>query len=139
MFEHNTFYIIYKSNLSYGIEYKKVKGKYKYELGSTYEFTTGIKLKNPIIEMYYEMNRHGRVITCPSYRWNGANWCPDTKKVLIPSLGHDILTQMYRDGYLLDEHIPIFNDLFAQHCKECNMPTWQYKFYRQILRGYWRE
>jgi hypothetical protein len=138
MFVHQTIYRVYKANYSCAINYMKVRGKLKYELQDSYVFTTGILLDTPISERYYSMNRYGVVCAYSKYRWNGADWCPDTKKVIIPSLGHDILCQMFWDGYLEEEHIPIFNDLFIQHCLDCEMPQWQASFYRRRLRGYWR-
>jgi hypothetical protein len=121
------------------IVFKKIKNsKYKYELLNTYGFYSGIK-NHVIYHKYYTLYADGYVEAKPGYRWDGATGALDTDSVMRASLGHDILTQLYHDGMLEAKHIPIFNDLFEQHCKEDFMSKWQRSLYRGLIKLWWRK
>ena len=86
-----------------------VKG-YKYRLEGTVITTVpmGVLGTAPEVHTRFITLRRGKTYGAPSvlvirdgYAWNGSSGpTPDTQKVMRPSLVHDALYQLLRDGYI---------------------------------------
>lgn len=91
----------------------KYKQGYKYQLQEYYIIDVGIKLKYHIGNSYTELTRKGNLIIFKGYAWNGASGVPDFKFFLLPSLVHDALYQLMREGHLPRHYRKEVDMLFA--------------------------
>lgn len=73
---------------------------YKYQLKDLEIFKTSIRPPTDLVSDFIALSRDGDLYCNPGYAWDGATGYPDFESVLRPSLGHDALCQLMREGLL---------------------------------------
>ena len=79
----------------------KYKSGYKYQLAEIFVCMTGIKPDTSIIANMLALHETGRLTINSGYAWDGPSGpAIDTKNFMTPSLVHDALYQLMREGHL---------------------------------------
>lgn len=121
------------------------KGNYKYQLYKERIFQLGFEPGESIFDnvpfsQIYFSKAHGRYVDCcgfihlwangrlvllRGYGWDGVTWFPDLAKLIIPSLVHDALYQLIRNGILsLDPFREEADKQLNQMCRDRKMMAW---------------
>ena len=106
------------------MKYRKLS-RYKYETVGDTEFQCLVRPEHDIITSYGLLRKDGSGVVFDHYAWDGASgptW--DDKTNMTPSLVHDFLYQLMREGYL------------PQSARE---PTDQTLHNMCVARGMWKE
>ena len=75
-----------------------------------------------------------RALIRPFYYWDGATMIPDTKKLMTPSLIHDMLYQIAREGAIPSKFSPEeFIHLANKEFKEQYLANGGYKWYSWVI------
>ena len=82
--------------------YKK-RRKYKYILQSAVEIQAKVKVDKESTIGPLTIRPDGYLLIQPGYAWDGATGCPDFNSILYPSLIHDAMYQLMREGVLNSE------------------------------------
>ena len=101
--------------------YKK-RRRYKYNLQSAVEIQVHVKVDKETTIGPLTIRPDGYLLIQPGYAWDGASSCPDVKSILYPSLIHDALYQLMREGILdIDVDRIIADRLLRDLCIEKGM------------------
>ena len=99
------------------------KAGYKYQLAESYSIQTPVTPPAQILTGYLVLKSNGMLHILKGYAWDGASgptW--DTPAALRPSLCHDALYSLMRDGLLpFDQWRLVTDKFFRQLCKEDGM------------------
>jgi hypothetical protein len=116
------------------IRYRKTT-PYKYQLLETGYFNTGI---DPIIHRhlpFIDFLEGGRLIVYSGYSWDGPSGPAfDTKNFMRPSLVHDALYQMIREGVLPVSFRSAADDLLRDMCIEDGMSKFRAFYVHKTVR-----
>lgn len=119
----------------------KYKCGYKYQSDESYNVVTGIVPRQEIDTRFLRLDKSGRLLIRSGFAWDGASGpAIDTKNFMAPSLVHDALYQLIRDGYLDYSCRKAADLLLRTHCKICGMwrvrAWWVYVSVR-AFGGWW--
>jgi len=121
-------------------EYSKYKGrKYKYILDRPFTIVTGIHPLTPIKHPYFTIGVDSVLKISNGYAWDGATGVPSllqTKKLVRPSLVHDVFCQAIEEGYLSKGVRKEADKLFRVLCEEEGMPEIVVTTMYKLVRGY---
>jgi len=79
----------------------KYKSGYKYQLADTYKCKVDITPKEMILTYYITISQSGVLIIHKGYCWDGPSGpAIDTKNFMRPSLIHDALYELMRQGFI---------------------------------------
>jgi len=96
---------------------------YKYQLATSYQIHTPVTPPEQISTDYLTLETNGLLHIARGYAWDGASgptW--DTPAAMRPSLVHDALYQLMREGLLpFDQWRLVADKFFRQLCKEDGM------------------
>jgi len=98
------------------ILYKK-RRKYKYNLHSDFEYSTGIQLEHPAELRFIEMDANGYLVIKSGYSWDGPSGpTVDTKNFMQGSLVHDALYQLMREGVITQHQRKRADEILREIC-----------------------
>ena len=110
------------------IQYKK-RRKYKYNLHSDKEYSTGIQVDKPKDGKYLEIDAKGKLLIKKGYSWDGPSGpAIDTKNFMQGSLVHDALYQLMREGNIDPINREKADKILREICREDGMSR---------LRAWW--
>lgn len=116
------------------MRYRK-RRKWKYTLEDQYEQSIGRQFPN--IQFKFIEIENGRLYIAEQYAWDGASGPTiDTKNTMTPSLVHDALYQLMREGLLSDDFKADADRIFYEMLKERGM--WFIRarlWYRAVVIG----
>jgi len=103
------------------IKYKKRK-RYKYNLHSEVQYSTGLTVENPKNLGLLEIDSNGLITIRIGYSWDGPSGPTiDTKNFMRGSLVHDALYQLMREGVLNQEDRERADEILRDICIEDGM------------------
>lgn len=109
---------------------------YKYKLEELTRFKCP-HLNNLWIDTPYIDIKYGCVFIYPGYAWDGASGpLPDTRRNLVPSLFHDAIYQLVREGRLKGSYRVWADEEFGRLCKEWGTWGWVADGYVAVLLQY---
>jgi len=116
------------------IEYKK-RRKYKYNLHSDYEHSTGITVDDPCDTKFLKIDSNGKLLIKNGYSWDGPSGPTiDTKNFMRGSLLHDALYQLMRECVVDQNQRKRADEILREICREDGMSKvrawWVYKAVR---------
>ena len=82
-----------------GTHYKRVNGRYKYELLQNIKIQTSIYFYD-VAHPFFNLTKGGELVARKGYQWDGATCCPDFAFGFKGFLFHDVGYQMLREGRL---------------------------------------
>lgn len=82
-----------------GVHYKRINGRYKYELLQDVKVQTSIYFNN-VSHAFFALTDAGALTARKGYQWDGATSCPDFAFGFKGFLFHDVGYQMLREGRL---------------------------------------
>ena len=111
------------------------KGGYKYRLDEYYRVDIPVWPIKPVETEYIKLSLFGRLEIMEGYNWDGPSGPTfDTKNFMRPSLVHDALYQLMREGHLQGGNSPTrktIDKLLQRQCIEDGMSRvrawWVYK------------
>ena len=110
------------------IKYKK-RRKYKYNLHSEFEYSTGIKVDKPKDLGYVKIDSNGKLEIKKGYSWDGPSGPTiDTKNFMQGSLVHDALYQLMREGVIAQDQRKKADDILRKICIKDGM---------SVIRAWW--
>lgn len=96
--------------------------KYKYELRRHITFGLPIEFTTTFGNQYLFVLKGGSWVQVrESYAWDGASFFPDFANCLIPSLIHDVLYQLLREGKAGNVTRSIADEIFYRACRRCGV------------------
>jgi len=106
----------------------KYRSGYKYQLAEAYVIDTDITPPYDISTEYIDLYADGRLVIRNGYAWDGPSGpTVDTKNFMTPSLVHDALYQLMRQGHLSGVWRYFIDKLLIDMCKErkmCGVRRW---------------
>ena len=103
------------------IKYKK-RRKYKYNLHSDCNYSTGIEVAVPKTSGLVQINAAGKLLIKTGYSWDGPSGPTiDTKNFMRGSLVHDALYQLMREGVLEQYDRKRADDILREICRADGM------------------
>ena len=103
------------------IKYKKRK-KYKYNLHSDKDYSTGIKVDKPKNGKHLQIDAKGELVIKAGYSWDGPSGPTiDTKNFMQGSLVHDALYQLMREGHIDPSNRKKAVKILRKICREDDM------------------
>lgn len=103
------------------IKYKK-RRKYKYNLHSDFEYSTGIKVDAPKDSGYLMIDSNGKLLIKAGYSWDGPSGPTiDTKNFMQGSLVHDALYQLMRECVIEQSQRKRVDEILRNICREDGM------------------
>lgn len=103
------------------IKYKKRK-KYKYNLHSDKDYSTGIKVDKPKNGKLLQIDAKGELVIKAGYSWDGPSGPTiDTKNFMQGSLVHDALYQLMREGNIDPSNRERADKILRKICREDGM------------------
>ncbi|MEC7119314.1 MAG: hypothetical protein VXW65_05350 [Pseudomonadota bacterium] len=104
------------------ISYRKRK-HYKYVLDANYHLPTPICPPQRIeLVPVLILDTTGELTIKAGYAWDGITGVPDLNSMLLPSLVHDALYQLMREGHLPQSARTYADELFRDLCRERTYP-----------------
>jgi hypothetical protein len=115
----------------------RYKGGYKYQLVESYSARIRIKPLDDIDIDFIALTKNGDLTIKKGYAWDGPSGpVRDTKKKMRPSLEHDALCQLGREGLLNPYHMMIADIIFKEHCIANGVAKWRANMYYIGLRKF---
>ncbi len=115
---------------------------YKYKTESTEEFQTkiigqGARIVDAEGKLYAELLPNGTLRSHVSYSWDGASGpTVDTENTMVPSLVHDILYQMEREGHLAQETRELADETLHDLLRKCGMSWLRARLWLWAVRNF---
>lgn len=106
------------------------KDGFKYQLVESYTCATPLRFAADIDTPYVRLDRDGTLTCARGYAWDGASGPTfDTENTITPSLVHDALYQLIREGLLPDTYRDIADQLFYDNLRARGMAWLRAKAY----------
>jgi len=115
----------------------KYRSGYKYQLAETATYLTRMRPPETISTDYALLNTHGKLTIHKGYAWDGASgptW--DTDATMAPSLVHDALYQLLREGWLDPEDRLAADEELEAMLEERGVWWWRRRLWFRALRGF---
>jgi len=96
-----------------------------YQLYSTYEYLTPIKLDKELNLGAIKLNSAGMLTIGRNYLWDGATWAINTESNKRASCVHDALCELIAVGLLDGKYRKVADKLYLKLCLEDKMPKWR--------------
>jgi len=108
---------------------------YKYYLLEKYSILTKLQPKKSIVSGggWVNLTVKGTLTMKAGYCWNGASSAKDTPSNMRPSLVHDALYQLMREGLLPQSYRSAADDLYQALCREDGMNRFRAWYHRKVL------
>jgi len=102
------------------MEYESLQD-WKYRVLKRFTYQTDIKPVEKIQSSFSSLDTDGVITVEKGFCWDGPSGGVDTKNSMLASLLHDIGCNYRAEGFLEDDEIEQFDDLFYKVCIECGM------------------
>lgn len=107
---------------------------YKYQLAEDYSVTVAIRPPAPIDTEYISLTTEGVLTVRKGYAWDGPSGPTfDTRSSMRPSLVHDALYQLLREGRLPQEYRILADEELYRLALEDGMWRWRAWLWRREL------
>lgn len=107
--------------------------RYNYVLAADYHLPTRLRPTQRVERMpVLILNTNGELTIKAGYAWDGITGIPDLKSMLLPSLVHDALYQLMREGCLPQSARKDADELFRDLCLERTYPWFAKLAYRVV-------